>query len=424
MKLGFRYKLRSGALQFVIFVAVLIALILSGLILYANTFVFLKEQSKATIENIQLSDSGISYILQNKEVNADTLLLDLNNKENQTTKMHISQWGIFQKAYVETRHRQKRFVKTAIVGSIIDSESPTLYLQETNNPLTVVGDTKIKGNVLLPLQGVRAGYIAGESYYGNSLIYGISRTSSEKLPDLDKQCIDQLYYYSKEYRMNDADFDISSSKKVINSFKQATKIFYSKNKVVLENVRMTGNIIIKSDSMIIVKNSTSIKDLILIAPAVEIEDGVVGAFQVVASDRITIGKNCRLNYPSAIVLVQEDIQVFQTDNRFDNKIFIDGGTAIKGSICYLRKGRSDDFYPQIVLEETARIKGQVYCMGNFELKGRVSGIVFTKQFIANRSGSIYMNHIYGGIIENENVPDRYGGIMLEKQDKTLMKWLY
>ncbi|MFY0482526.1 hypothetical protein ACI6PS_07955 [Flavobacterium sp. PLA-1-15] len=424
MKLGFRYKLRSGALQFVVFIAVLVALLLSGLVLYAYSFVFVKEQSKATIENICLSDSGIAHMIQSKEVISDTLLLDLNNGDSQIIKGHISQWGIFQKAFVETRHRKKRFVKTAIIGSIIDSESPTLYLQETNNPLTLVGNTKIRGNVLVPLQGVRSGYIAGESYYGSSLIYGSSRPSSDKLPDLDKLCVDQLYLYSKEFKRVDTDFAISSSKKMVHSFKEHTKSIYSKREVVLEDVWMTGNIIIKSDSLIVVKKSATIKDLILIAPVVEIEDGVVGVFQVVASQRITIGKNCRLNYPSAIVLAQEDLLVLQTKNRFDNKIFIDEGTAIKGSICYLRKGRSDDFFPQIVVEKTAWIKGQVYCMGNFELRGKVSGTVISKQFIANQSGSIYMNHIYGGIIENENIPDHYGGILLEKQDKTLIKWLY
>lgn len=418
------YKLRSGALQFVIFIAVLIALLLSGLILYAHTFVFLKEQSKATIENIQLSDSGIFQMLQSRETNIDTLLLDLSNKEDQTIKTHISQWGLFQKAFVETQHRAKSFVKTALIGSEVDAESPTLYLQETHIPLTLVGATKIKGNVFLPLQGVQSGYIAGESYYGSSLIYGTSRPSNAKLPDLDGQCVDQLYFYIREYKLQDADFDLSGNKRIINSFKKGVKSVYSKEKIVLENIHMTGNIIIKSDSLIIIKKTAAIKDLILIAPAVEIEDGVEGSFQVVASKRITVGKNCHLTYPSALALVQEHGQDFQPNNKFDHKIFIDEGSILRGSICYLRKEMAEDFYPQIVLEKTARIKGQVYCMGNFELKGHVSGSVFTKQFVANSSGSIYMNHIYGGTIENENLPELYGGILFEDHNKTLMKWLY
>lgn len=424
MKSIFRYRIRSGALQFVIFIAVLIALILSGLILYAYTFVYLKEQSKATIENIQFSDSGISYLLQNSGRSADTLLLDFSDKENQSVKGHVSQWGIFEKAFVETRHRQKRFVKMAIIGSVINSESPTLYLQETHNPLTVVGDTRIKGNAFLPLQGIRSGYIAGQSYYGNSLIYGTTKPSSEKLPPLDQQCVDQLYFYCKEYKVENADFDVSINRKVTNSFKEVTKSIYSKHRIELENINMTGNIIVKSDSLIVIKSTAVLHDLIVIAPEVEIEDGVAGVFQVLASKRITVGKNCRFNYPSALVLVQDDVQYFLNSNKFDNKIFIDEGTDFRGSICYLRKGRLEDFYPQIVLEKTARIKGQVYCMGNFELKGRVSGIVFTKQFMINMAGSIYMNHLYDGIIENENIPSLYGGILFENQHKTLMKWLY
>lgn len=297
MKLLFKKKLRSGALQFVIFVAVLIALILSGLLLYAYMFVFLKEQSDATIENIQLSDSGISYILHNSEdMQQDTLLLDLTNRENQYTRVHVSNWGIFEKAFVETRHRQKIFSKTAIIGSAITAESPNLYLQETNIPLSLIGDTKIKGTVLLPMQGVQPGFIAGETYNGTRLIYGAVKRSGESLPNLEKKAVDQLFYYLNDYKPEqDLDLESINTRRAAHSFKKRTKNLYSKKSIVLENIDLIGNIIVKSDSLILVKSSTNLKDLILIAPVIEVEDGVEGTFQVIASERIVIGKNCKLD---------------------------------------------------------------------------------------------------------------------------------
>ena len=75
-------------------------------------------------------------------------------------------------------------------------------------------------------------------------------------------------------------------------------------------------------------------------------------------------------------------------------------------------------------EKDAKIKGQVYCNGNFEIKGTVSGSVYTKQFVANQSGSIFMNHIYNATIENQNIPMMYGGILLEQEPKTVLQWLY
>ena len=427
MKLRLRYKQRSGALQFVIFVAVLIALILSGVLLYAYTFVFLKEQSKATVENIQLADSGISYILQNTELmQNDTLLLDLSDKQNQSIKVNVRKWGIFEKAFVETQHRKKKFIKSAIIGSAVSSVSPTLYLQETNIPLTIVGDTKIKGNIFLPMQGVMPGFIAGETYNGKRLIYGISKRSGENLPKLEKKCLNQLYFYLNDYKP-EPDYNLAHlpTKGIVHSFNDITKSIYLKKSILLENIDLIGNIVIKSDSLIVVKKSAYLKDILLIAPVVEIEDEVEGVFQVIASKRIKIGKFCRLGYPSAIALIQDEtIQGFQIYDTHDNKIFIDEGSQIKGSVFYYSKGNPNNFSSQVVLEKSALIKGQVYCTGNFELKGKISGQVFTRQFIVNLYGTAYTNCIYGGIIEKDNVPELFGGILFENQKKTVMKWLY
>jgi hypothetical protein len=429
LKLKLNLKLKSGALQFTVFVAVLIALLLSGLILYAYTFIYMKEQSKGAIENIQLSSIGMSHLLKQQEFNTDTLSIDFIKNENQSVKVYLSPWGIFEKAFVTSQFRKKIFRKTAIIGSLINSdESPTLFLQETQNPLTVVGKTTIKGNAYLPTQGIKAGYIAGNSYYGSQLIYGAVKKSTSSLPKLNVSTLESLSFYLKEYKfLKQEDFiNLMTDERIVVSFKEKTKGSYSKKTIVLENNNIAGNIIIKSDTLVRIKSTAFLKDIIVIAPIVEIEDGVIGNFQVIASKRITVGKRCKLNYPSALVLYQDNkTNVSLGSNTiFENKIFIDSGSMIRGSVLYFQTKGTPDFQTQIVLEKDTQIKGQVYCNGNFELRGTVSGSVYTKQFIANQSGSIFVNHIYNGVIENENVPTVFGGIIFENEPKTIMKWLY
>ncbi|EOG6915219.1 hypothetical protein ACLH3W_000411 [Flavobacterium psychrophilum] len=429
MKLKLNHKLKSGALQFTIFISVLIALLLSGLLLYAYTFGYFKEQSKATIENIQLSDTGINYLLKQSEISSDTISLDLLKKENQTIQVHVSPWGIFEKAFVKTQHRKKIFTKTAFIGTLFDAEeSPTLYLQETYNPLTLVGNTKIKGKVFLPSQGVKPGYIAGQSYYGSQLIYGKIEKSGVNLPKLNKGNLEQLLVYIKSYKpANQTDFiSLESNKKVLNSFKQKTKNIYSPEPITLENVDVSGNIIIKSETLIRIKKTALLKEVLLIAPIIEIEEGTSGTFQAIASKKINVGKDCKLYYPSALVLCEDNKDLNATpENRTDNQIFIDANTQINGCVCYFQtKTFTSDFNTQIVTEEKSRIKGQVYCEGSFELKGTVSGSVYTRQFIANQAGSVFVNHIYNGIIENTTISKLFGGILLENQPKTIVKWLY
>lgn len=422
-------KLKSGALQFTVFVAVIIALLLGGLMLYAYTFGYMKEQSKGTIEMIQLADDGFNYLLRTPELRLnDTLEVPFQAAEKKTAKVQLSQWGLFQKAWVQSEFRKKKFVKMALLGSLMDAETtPTLFLQDTYNPLTVVGNTRIQGNLLLPEAGIKSGYIAGNSYFGSQLFYGTAKKSTRELPDLDPEILKGIEFYLKDFKpANQEDYiTIANRRKIAVSFKEKTKTVYSKEVITLENQAVSGSIIIKSDTLIDVKHTALLKDVILIAPYITIEEATTGNFQAIASKKIVVGKNCQLDFPSALVVYQEEKEALVNYAvNTDVPIFIDTNTRFKGSICFYQKKEETDFTTQIKIEEQVQLKGQLYCKGNLDLKGSVSGAVYTRQFVANQAGSIFVNHLYNAVIENENIPKQYGGFIFEKEPKIVLKWMY
>ena len=421
-------KLRSGALQFTVFIGLLIALLLGALVLYAYTFHYMKEQAKGTVAMIQLSNFGIDYLMTEPIMSSDTLLVPLQEEVNKSIQVQLAQWGVFEKAYSKAHFRNKHFIKTAIIGGKFSTDNtPVLYLQETQNALSLVGSTIIKGAVYLPSQGVKTGYIAGNSYYGATLIDGTIEKSKTSLPPLSKNVLASL---DELFKMNPSEQQgmetVNPAKLTVQSFETITKYWVSKNPIVLENVSITGNIIIKSNQQIQVKASAHLKDVILVAPTVIIEEATKGVFQVLASKQITVHKNCELNYPSSLVLYQEELDSSQrnTPNSTINQIFIDTGTLIRGVVLYYNKKEVSNFDTAIKIENGVTIKGQVYCNGNIDLQGTVSGILLTKQFLANQAGSIYVNHIYNGRINNDDLPSSYGGLLFEQQPKTIMKWLY
>ena len=423
-----KHKVKSAALQLAIFVALLIALLLSGLILYAYTNTYVKEQSKAAIENIRFADSGIQYLLSIEILKSDTLSLGLFEKGHQSVKVNLSQWGIFQKAYSLAQHRKKKFAKSAIVGVSNNSNSPALYLKQNFMPLTLVGKTMIRGMACLPSQGVKPGYINGESYDGNELIYGTTKSSGAQLPKISKEVLDGLLFYCERYKPDSTQIPVSTAAKqqTIHSFFSKTRGVRSANPILLKDISISGNIIIKSDTLIKVSRTAILKDILLIAPIVEIEDGTSGNFQVIATQKITVGKKCNLNYPSALVLLRNRLKniPYIPGKPNEDCIVIGSESIVRGSICVFQEQEINDFLPQIILEKNSLIKGQVYCEGNFELNGKVSGSVYTKQFILKRSGTTYVNYIYNGTIENESIPDSFGGILFEDKPKTVMQWLY
>lgn len=420
-------KLRSGALQFTVFIGVLIALLLGALVLYAYTFFYMKEQAKGAVAMINLSNFGIDYLITTPKVSDDTLLVPLHEMSNTSVQVQLGPWGVFEKAYSKAHFRNKYFVKTAIIGGKFSTDdTPVLYLQDTQSGLSLVGNTMIKGAVYLPSQGVKTGYIAGNSFYGAKLIDGKIEKSEKKLPLLSKTLLTYLDELSKTNPSEQQEIGtVNSVKSSVHSFEANTKYWVSKNPIVVKNLSITGNVIIKSSQQIIVKASAHLKDVILVAPTVIIEEGTKGVFQVLASKQITVQKNCELNYPSSLVLFQEELDTSQrnTSNSMINQIFIDSGTTIRGVVLYYNKKEVSNFETAIKIASGVNVKGQVYCKGNIDLQGTVSGTVLTQQFLANQAGSIYVNHIYNGSI-NDDLPTIYGGLLFEQQPKTIMKWLY
>ncbi|HCQ13554.1 hypothetical protein [Flavobacterium sp.] len=427
MKLIIKNKVFSGALQFTIFIGVVIALVLAGLVLLQNTHNFFIEQSKATVENIQLATSGINYLLKEENQTSDTITLKDLSQENQMIQVHLSHWGIFEKAIVKTTHRKKIFYKCALLGTQMESSMrPTLYLQDTYKPLVIVGKTILKGTVFLPNQGINPGYIAGESFYGQELIQGVTKSSGLFLPKLRNTFAEQLKLYFLNNKFNQEEFiGENDLVEAPNSFLKQTKVFYKSGMIELNNNRLSGNIIIKSDELIRIKKTSQLKDVLIIAPIVEVEDGVKGNFQVIASKKITIGKNCKLNYPSALVLIEdEEKQLFSNSQPEDYHIAIDKNSEIKGTLCYFKSVKENDFKTQLFLDENSSVKGEVYCQGNFELKGKVVGSVYTNQFVVNAAGSIFINHIFNGQIVDDNFPESFCGILFEDSKKGIAKWMY
>ncbi|WP_412560652.1 hypothetical protein [Winogradskyella sp. MIT101101] len=188
----FRLKLKAGALQLTTFIIVVIALLLTAFILLVHTHRQFQIQSNFIIETTKQSSHGIDYALQNPIQLNDTTIINLYDEDYKNLKVHRSFWGFFEKVVSTATIKNKRFQKIALVGSKQPKNNRTaLYVQDNNKPLVLVGNTKIEGVAYLPKQGVKPGYISGQSYYGSRLIFGSIRSSSA-LPKLSSETISQI----------------------------------------------------------------------------------------------------------------------------------------------------------------------------------------------------------------------------------------
>lgn len=427
----FRLKFKAGALQLTTFIIVVIALLLTAFILLVHVHKQFQVQSDFIIETTKQSNEGIDYVLQNSIPLSDTTSIKLDSEDYKTLKVYRGFWGVFEKVVSTATIKNNHFQKIALLGSKqTESNRSSLYIQDNNKPLVLVGDTKIEGLAYLPKQGVKPGYIAGQSYYGSRLIYGPTRVAS-KLPKLSYDITKSISQFeSMSSTLHQAQIlNIQDGNGYSNSFLKPLQIVYSNIEIDLEQVELTGHIVVQSKSKITVHSSAKLRDVLLVAPEIDIQPNTVGSFQAIASREITVGKDVSLNYPSALILKENPKNNEQNDNATNTikqtpRIYIDENAKVKGLVMYLGEEPQNNYKSQVLLKENALLYGELYNTQNTELLGLVYGSVFTNNFIANQSGSVYQNHIYNGTIIVNELPQEYIGLLFEDSKRDIMKWLY
>jgi len=421
------HKVKAGALQFAIMISAIIAVLLSVFIVLVHSHSLFEKKSELLIETIEHAENILLKELDNFSVKQDTTVHIFEEDIAKTTKIHKSYWGIFGKVFTQVETKGKSYEKLALVsGWQPNVDRTALYLKETNRPLIVVGNTKIQGKTYLPSRGVRAGTISGNSYYGSELVYGRISKSNETLPKLPLQLTNYLSFLQEiPLLSNDEEFiNLKQGKIYTNSFSKSLKTVFSRGELDLFGVKLIGNIIVRSDTKIKVAASSSLKDVLLIAPEIHIESNVKGTFQAIASKQIIVGKDCELSYPSALVLMTEnDLEVPSTGEK-KKHIYIDNNTSIKGIVCYLQNETKNRFEPQVLMKENTVLEGFLYCEQQMELLGNVFGSIYTSGFITKQFGSVYQNHIYNGGVSSLELIDEYVGFPLENLEFKVVKWLY
>lgn len=422
-------QIKAGSLQFVVFIGVVVALLLGAFLTLSHVHNLFSKQTDVTIQTVKNADLGIAYALKNNIRYQDSVAVPFLEEKDKNITVFKDNWGVFEKITAVSKQKNKRFTKIAFAGGQYPvKERPALYLKDDNRPLVVVGNTKIEGLSYLPKQGVRSGNIGGTSYFSKTFIFGESRISKNTIPELSQEVKNSIEKFSA------SNFNVGSDERLTykpgsiykNSFHDPTQYILNPGTTDLSASTLIGNIVVYSSTRIIVDRTSTLKDIVLVAPEIEIREHSRGTFQAIATKKISVEKNCSLKYPSALVLNDTSAPDIQSNfnQQNTNGIFIDKGTIVKGVLIYLGKDNTQNFNPQILIEENTEVYGELYCNQNLELKGTVNGSVLTSKFIARQFGSIYQNHIYHGKILNSELPEQYVGLILEDKEKKVVKWVY
>ena len=392
-------NISASAIQYAVILAVIIAFLLGGLVLFSGMNRQIQSQFDFQDRLRRNAISGIEYGKAFNEklkigIPHDIVLFEDGIDSIEITKKY---WGAYMVLVSKAKHHNQVLTKLAMIGHTVKSDQPSLYLADLGSPLGLCGQTKIEGSCQLPKRGVKRAYIAGQHYVGNKLIYGPVSTSETRLPEMNRALLDQMYTPLPMAPLPWEQIDT-----ITNSFEDPPLRFFSEGPISIDAGVVSGQVMIESADSIYVDGDAELEHVILKSPIVYFEEGFEGCVQVLAEHRVITEPHVKLVYPSVISVVERTPQVS------NSTIQLGEHSAVIGSV--VLTSRQPDFRKEVLLDiqPGAMVAGQAFCNGKTQLKGKVNGQLFTKKFYLKTASSTYENHLLNAEII-QDLPDNFFG---------------
>jgi hypothetical protein len=383
--------LKASSLYIVIIISFVIAVICSSLIAAAY-FYRLNYQKKFRYDRLQNNlQSGINLMLSEREIayrEIEKISLFDNDADSVITGK--LPWGVFDIGIVRAFIQQDTLQKSFMIAKNIDSAKwVALYLIDEDRPLSVSGQTLIRGNVCIPKAGIRAAYVDGKAYKGDAkFVDGHIYNSERAIPAFGKQRLEQLNVAFSDTSRSSS-FPVGDTL-VENSFFKPTRFMKADDISVIKNTGIKNNIVLYADTTLYIDSTNHLDHIVIFAKSVVFGQGFKGNCQVFARDSIIVGKGSVFTYPSCIGLLPESNQ----KTGMPPKINIGEATRFEGIIfCYEKEKPA---IPTIVsLGKKNKITGQVYVQGTVSLKDSVeiNGSITCQKFLYQSNTSSYENFL-------------------------------
>jgi hypothetical protein len=383
--------LKASSLYIVIVISFIIAVICSSLIAAAY-FYKLSYQKKFRYDKLQNNlQSGINLLLSEKETPyGEVEKISLFDHDADSVITGKLPWGVFDIGTVQAFIQQDTLQKSFMIAKNIDSANwVALYLTDEDRPLSVSGQTLIRGNVRIPKSGIRAAYVDGKPYEGDPLfVDGHIYNSERDIPSFGKQRLEQL---NTAFTAPGRSIPFPNGDSVLeNSFFKPTLSLKADGASVIKDTRIKNNIILYADTTLYIDSTARLDHMIIFARSVVFGQGFKGNCQVFARDSVVVGKGSVFTYPSCIGLLPAP----DRKTGIPPKVSIGEATKFEGILfCYEKE---KPITPAIIsFGKKNKITGQIYVQGTVSLKDNVeiSGSVACQKFLYQNNSSSYENFL-------------------------------
>lgn len=373
------HKLPAGSL-FLALMAILVVSVLGSSFLFQEYSVSVFEEQQLRSDRVSTSLlSGMTYALNNGQYGPQEL--DLNEL---VIECQPAIWGAYRRLDIWNRSDPGQN-RSALSG--VAPNDVALYLCDNDRPLNLCGTTSIMGDAHLPSKGFRHAYIEGLAYSGKG-VQGETFRSSEELPKVSTFLLDGWY---RLYDNDGYPYEFG-----IDSFAHLD-IMYSEGAVELIDDTLGHNSIMIANEVRLRKTSIC-KGALIVARSITIDQGAQLSAHLIASERIAVGNDVELGYPSSLILSPRAFMA-------EPEISLGENTQVHGAIVAVDLRGASEEKLSVTISNGCVVTGVVYCQGPLEVHGMVQGSVYCESFSLRTPTSFYADHLLDARIDQNAFPD-------------------
>lgn len=384
-------KINASSLYYALFLSVVMGIIAGTSVLLsgATSNLLLRLETEENLGD--LVHSGIEYGLTNFESLplSQSTSVQLFEDDVDSVKILMKKWGAFYLISASAQHGNLSRHQTVLAGQTAEEDLFNFYLSDLGRPVSVCGETSLEGKIAVPESGFKRAYIEGKNFTGNAYYSGSKVNSNRNLPPYNPEILD--------YTFHDATIQIWNNEEdsVRVSFLEKPIHFISDHTISLNEIYLDGQIIIESDDSIFVGSNAQLQFVILKSPIIHFEEGFTGTVQCLASEKITIEKNCRLLYPSVLGLVETEFP--EEEN---HSITIGEKSQVMGTVYCISTAPNFRKPVAFKMSELSEFDGLAYCTGRTQFQGTIKGFLYTEKLHLETKSSTYENYLLDAQLKN------------------------
>jgi hypothetical protein len=412
-------RAEAGVLQLTLGIGIVISVISASMIIlvYYSQMIFLQQNIDDRLRNNAASGIQYGMAMREKLKFNHEFTVDLFGEGIDTVTVIRKPWGIFEIIVSRARHFRHFSTRAAIISPLPDTlGSAAVYAAENQAPIYMAGYAAIKGPAYVPERKLTPGYISGHDFKGSKLNNKILKVSRKGMILIDTTLLHEVkaVYEQKQGAYYLQQREPFADPPELTIYDSLTQYIFSESNITLTE-SLNARVIIHSEEKIRVTANAKLSGVILIARDIDIDNEFEGDFQAFASRSITVGHDCQLRYPSALVLL----------NGSDSLIVIKHHSLVEGYVVIPGYDQTIASRGMFKLEKTATLHGMAYVNGGADIQGNLNGHITTKLFVATLGTGKHNAHILDGQINSElRSPYLPGNFLWGSSKKlTVAKWL-